>query len=153
MILILAGSLASVPVNILTGFYGTSFIMHFDRILHILQLVISILFYVSYLSFLHSYLHIREDGDKYVNELLARSQNYSKKTIEKAKNNIQYFSCKERYKSIRLSVLGMLIFGFLLGLLLLIPPRFFAHSIQLCIASIKNIFYYLGGANVVAFYE
>ena len=151
-ILILAVSLASIPVNILTGFYGSSSFTCFDWGLHILQLVTSLLFYLFYLSFVRVYLHIREEGEEYINGLLARSSHNSRKTIKKAVNNIQYYSCKENYKSVRASICGWLIFGILFVLLLLIPPDFFAQFVQICIANIKNVLHCLGGTNADAFY-
>lgn len=151
-ILILAGSLASIPVNILTGFYGSSSFTCFDWVLHILHLVTSILFYLFYLSFVRVYLHIREEGEKYVNDLLARSSHNSRKMIEKAVNNIQYYSCKENYKSARTSVCGWLLFGTLFVLLMLIPPDFFVQFVQTCIANIKDFLHCLGGTNVDACY-
>jgi len=151
-VLILAGSLASIPVNILTGFYGSSSYTNVDWILHILQLVTSILFYVFYLCFVRFFLYIHEQGERYVNSILTTSAHNSRKEIEQAVYNIQYFSCMEKYKNVRVSVCGTLVFGIILVVLLLIPPDFFIQFVQLCIANIKNAFYCLGGKNVDTFY-
>lgn len=149
-VLILAGSLASIPVNILTGFYGSSSYTCIDWTLHILQLISSILFYVSYLSFVRLLLYIREQGEKYANNIYVTSPHNSRKAIEKAVNNIQYFFCMEKYKNVRTSICCVLMFGIILVLLLLIPPDFFSKVVYSCAVNIKNSF---GGTNVDTLYE
>lgn len=127
IIIILAGSLASIPVNILTGFFNSSSYMCFEWILHILQLIISILFYISFLIFVRFFLYIRSRGNEYVNYVLVKFPYSSKIDIEKAVKNIEYFSCMEKYKYVRMSLICLLIFGLLLVVLLFIPSVSFEN--------------------------
>lgn len=148
-VLILAGSLASIPVNILTGFYESSSYKCAEWAIHILQLCISISFYIFYLSFVRSFIYIREQGERYANIVFDKERHNSRKEIEQAVYNIQYFSCMEKYKSVRISICGCLVFGIILTLLLLIPPDYIVELIQFCIINFKNAF---GGTHVNTFY-
>lgn len=144
IVLILAGSLASIPVNILTGFYGSSSYTCVEWILHIFQLVTSILFYAFYLRFVCFFLYIREQGETYANGVFTTSSHNSREEIEQAVKNVQYFSCMQKYKSVRASVCMTLGLGIILVVLLLIPPDFFtqfAQFVQSCISNLENAFH------------
>lgn len=124
IIIILAGSLASVPVNMLTGFSSLNSYTYFEVTLYALQLFFSFLFYFFFLKFVHSYIYIRERGNEYVNHLLAKSSHYSRKNVSKSIKNIEYFSCMEKYKIIRNYMICLLVFGILLIILLFATPIF-----------------------------
>lgn len=129
-ILILAGSLASVPVNIVTGFYGSSAFLYTDWILHITQLIASILFYVFFLRFVRYFLFIREQGDAYVNALLAKNAHCSRDDVTKAVHNIEYYFCMNKYKHVKYSLVLLIVFGIILILSLFIPLDIFEKLIN-----------------------
>ncbi len=138
ILLILAGSLASVPVNIVTGFYGSSTFMYSDWILHITQLIASILFYVFFLRFVRYYLFIHEQGNVYVSALLTKNSHCSRDNVNKAVHNIEYYFCMNKYKHIKSSLILLMLFGVILILLLFIPPNIFEMLIQSSISEIKD---------------
>lgn len=147
-LLILAGSLASVPVNIVTGFYGSSAFLYTDWVLHIIQLIASILFYVFFLRFVRCFLFIHEQGDIYVSSLLTKNTHCSRDDITKAVHNIEYYFCMNKYKYVNLSLAFLILFGIILILSLFIPPSIFEKLIQ-SINNIINCFYsYFGGRYV-----
>lgn len=125
IVLILAGSLASVPVNILTGFYGSTSFTYFDWILHTLQLIVSVLFYIFFLRFIGHYLFIRERGEEYVNVLLSRDNHNSGDNIKEALYNIEYRSCMDEYENVRNDLIWIAILVIILVLLLFIPSYAF----------------------------
>lgn len=130
IILILAGSLASLPVNILTGFYDSASFTSSDWVLHILQLITSILFYTFFLRFVYYFLFIREKSEEYINTLITKDSHYSRNNIVKAIRNIEYYSCMKKYKYVCLSLIGVIVFGIILFFLLFIPPNFFFELID-----------------------
>lgn len=125
MILILAGSLASIPVNILTSFYGSTSFTCFDWSLHILQLVVSVLFYIFFLKFVGHYLYIREREEEYVNSISFKNKLYSISNMASAVHNIEYYACRDMYKSVRNDLMMLSMFVIVLAMLLLIPPNVF----------------------------
>ena len=136
-LLILAGSLASVPVNIITGFYGSSTFLYTDWILHITQLITSILFYVFLLRFVRYFLFIHEQGDAYVSALLTKNAHCSRDDVTKAVHNIEYYFCMNKYKHVKSSLILLIVFGIILILSLFIPPNIFEKLIQSPINIIK----------------
>lgn len=120
IVLILAGSLAGVPLNILTNFYSATFVSIGDWIFHILQLAISFGFYIFYLIFVYYYLYIHSSGDEYINYALS-SKHYSRKNINKAINNIKYSLCIKKFIPLCIFSLGTFIFSIILIVLLLLP--------------------------------
>lgn len=139
IILILAGSLASVPVNILTGFYGSNSYTYFDWILHVLQLIASVLFYSFFLRFVRVYLYIHSKGEEYVNYIFAKSSHNSREKIMKAVKNVEYYFCIKEYKKVQVSIICLLVFLGVLVVLLFVPPNSFEDFIKLCINKIKNL--------------
>lgn len=147
-ILILAGSLASVPVNIVTGFYGSSAFIYTDWILHFTQLIASILFYIFFLRFVRYFLFIREQGDAYVSALLTKNAHCSRYDVTKAVHNINYYFCMNKYKYVKSSLILLIIFGIILILSLFIPPNIFEKLIESSISIIKDFYSCFGGKYV-----
>ena len=89
LFIILAGSMAGLPINVITGSSNSSYI------LFAAQLISSLLFYLSFLVFVLIVNRVREKGANF------DTDGCMTVLIPQAKRNVEFAACWNEYKKIR----------------------------------------------------